>query len=255
MSLFLLSGMVLLVWVHLWFVISLITRRNDVADIAWGLGFVLLAWVGLSLGYATLLGVAVNVLVSMWGIRLAWHIYTRNKKKPEDSRYQAWRSQWKQVYVRSYLQVFFLQGALLYVIALPILVLHASGEGGIGFLSILGGIIWIVGFVFETVSDAQLAAFVADKSNKGKLLQSGLWRYSRHPNYFGEVAQWWGLWCIVLSSTGALWTIIGPLTITWLILFVSGVPLLEKKYQHRADFNAYKARTSIFFPLPVRNTK
>jgi steroid 5-alpha reductase family enzyme len=253
MNPFVVGGMVVLAWMHLWFFIALYLKRNDVADIAWGLGFVLLAWTSTITGYASFPSIVVNILVTIWGVRLASHIYQRNSKKPEDSRYQEWRRQWRYFYLRSYLQVFLLQGILLYIIGLPILALHASGMGRFDLWSMLGIGVWILGFVFESVADAQLAAFVRNPTNKGKILQSGLWRYSRHPNYFGEVTQWWGIWVIVVAATGLSWTIVGPLTISWLILFVSGIPLLEKKYQNRADFKEYKARTSIFIPLPPRN--
>lgn len=120
------------------------------------------------------------------------------------------------------------------------------------FANFLGLVIWLIGFFFEAVGDAQLSEFLKNPKNKGKIIQTGLWRYTRHPNYFGEVAQWWGIWLITLGIPLGWFGIIGPLTITVLILFVSGVPLLEKKYQGRADFEAYKKQTSVFFPLPPK---
>ena len=111
---------------------------------------------------------------------------------------------------------------------------------------------WILGFVFESVGDAQLARFIKDPANKGKLMQSGLWQYARHPNYFGEVLMWWGLWIIALSVPNGLYGIIGPLTITFLILKVSGIPMLEKRMEENPEFVEYKKRTSKFFPLPPK---
>ena len=128
---------------------------------------------------------------------------------------------------------------------------YASGE--INLLVIIGFIVWLIGFYFESVGDKQLANFIHNPENKGKLMTEGLWKYSRHPNYFGEVTQWWGIWIIALSVPYGWVAIIGPITITILILFVSGVPLLEKKYKGRSDFEAYKKRTSIFIPLPPKS--
>jgi len=238
-----------------WFVLSLIKKRNDVADTAWGLGFVLLAWVSFYLGQAQgARGLLVGLLVSIWGIRLAWHIHRRNKGKTEDYRYAKWREEWgKWFYLRSYGQVYLLQGALLFLIVLPILFINTSAGQDLGVLDFVGLAVWILGFVFESVGDAQLARFIKDPTNKGKLMQSGLWRYTRHPNYFGEVLMWWGLWIIALSVPNGLYGIIGPLTITFLILKVSGIPMLEKKMEENTEFVEYKKRTSIFFPLPPKS--
>jgi steroid 5-alpha reductase family enzyme len=112
--------------------------------------------------------------------------------------------------------------------------------------------VWVIGFFFESVGDAQLSRFIKDPANKGKLMQSGLWKYTRHPNYFGEVTQWWGLWIIALSVSYGWLGIIGPLTITTLILKVSGIPLLEKSMEGNPEFQEYKKRTSVFFPLPPK---
>ena len=140
------------------------------------------------------------------------------------------------------------------MVALPILIINKSVDAGVNLLDFIGVLVWIFGFFFESVGDAQLAKFIKDPVNKGKLMQQGLWRYTRHPNYFGEVTQWWGIWLIALSVSHGLLGIIGPITITILILFVSGIPLLEKKYTSRADFEEYKQTTSIFIPLPPRKS-
>lgn len=239
-------------YMTLWYLVALAKRRNDVADIAWGLGFVLIAWLTFFLFGFSWKALFADILVSIWGIRLATHIYHRNKKKSEDARYQVWRDTWKYFYLRSYLQVFMLQGVLLFTIALPIIFINRSASSLFGVTEFAGLLIWIIGFYFEHTADNQLAAFIANPKNKGKILQSGLWRYSRHPNYFGEVTQWWGIFLIAVSVPGAWITVIGPLTITSLILFVSGIPLLEKKYANRADFIEYKKRTSVFIPLPPK---
>lgn len=238
-----------------WFLISIIYKRNDVADLAWGLGFVLVSWTSYLSNQHTqsVAGLIVCVLVTVWGIRLASHIFQRLSAKPEDSRYQKWRNDWKNFfYIRSFFQVYILQGLLLLLIALPVIVIHTSQVSTVSVFSYIGIFVWLVGFYFEVTADSQLKKFVSNPENKGQILQSGLWKYSRHPNYFGEVTMWWGIFLIALGMPNGYFAIIGPLTITFLILFVSGVPLLEKKYQDRADFKKYAQKTSIFFPLPPK---
>ncbi len=254
MSHFITLGLILFIYMNLWFVISLIKKRNDVADIAWGLGFVVLAWISLLLNKATFwMPIIVNILVSIWGLRLAYHIYSRNKNKTEDYRYAAWRVEWgKWFYLRSYFQIYILQGFLLFMISLPVLFINIYQVESFSILVLLGILVWGLGFFFESVGDAQLARFIKDPLNKGKLMQSGLWKYTRHPNYFGEVTQWWGIFIIALSVPYGLVSILGPITITFLILKVSGIPMLEKKMEQNPEFQEYKKRTSMFFPLPVR---
>ena len=247
-------ALVLFAYMTAWFCVSYVAKRNDVADVAWGLGFILMVWTSFYLGHTeSLRGVLVCVLVSIWGIRLAWHIHARNKGKGEDYRYLAWRKQWGNwFYLRSYLQVYLLQGVLLFLISLPLFVINAQGGGPLGLTDALGVLVWLVGFTFETVGDAQLARFIQNPLNKGKLMQSGLWAYTRHPNYFGEVTLWWGIGIIALSVPLGAWGLIGPIVITYLILKVSGIPLLEKKMELHPDFGEYKRRVSMFIPLPPR---
>ena len=257
MNYYLILAITLLVFVHLWFVISLITKRNDVADIAWGLGFIVLTWTSFFIGgQAETRSVITAILISVWGIRLAWHIHTRNKGKAEDYRYLAWRQQWgKWFLLRSYLQVFILQGAFLYIISLPILLIHKSETAPLIWLDIVGIAIWMFGFYFEALGDAQLVRFKKNPNNKGKLMQDGLWAYTRHPNYFGEVVQWWGIGIIALSVKGGWMGMIGPITITYLIVKVSGIPMLENKMQFHPDFANYTQKTNAFFPRIVFTKK
>lgn len=234
-----------------WFVISIIKKRNDVADFAWGIGFVFIAWLSFILGGGSFKPLVINIIVTIWGVRLATHIYKRNINKPEDARYQAWRESWKHFYLRSYLQVFLLQGLLMFLISIPIIFINKFGTT-FGLIDLIGVLVWIFGFYFESTADRELSAFLHNPENKGKLMDRGLWRYSRHPNYFGEVTQWWGIFICALSLPLGYLTIIGPLTITSIILFVSGVPILERKYKGRPDFEEYKKHTSIFIPLPPK---
>ncbi|MGB8919274.1 MAG: DUF1295 domain-containing protein [Candidatus Sulfotelmatobacter sp.] len=249
-------GVMLWGYMTLWFLISLIKRRNDVADVAWGVGFVLLAWTSFFLsGGSGARGILVGILVSIWGLRLSWHIHARHRGKPEDFRYTTWRREWgKWFYARSYAQVYLLQGALLFLVALPMLIINRSTGIPFSFLNGIGVCVWLLGFLFESVGDAELARFASDPLNRRKILQTGLWQYTRHPNYFGEVVQWWGIWLLAVGVPGGGWFgIIGPLTITFLILKVSGIPMLEKKMAENPDFADYKRRTSVFLPwIPKR---
>lgn len=244
------SAVVVFLWMNCWFIASLIRKRNDIVDVAWGLGFVLLAWLFLPVPEWGIRPWIVTMLVTVWGLRLAYHIWRRQRGKSEDPRYAAWRQTWRRFRLRSYLQIYLLQGALLWVIALPILVIHSSSVSPFGLLDTFGILVWLTGFAFESIADCQLQSFLTH--HRGEIMQQGLWRYSRHPNYFGEVLQWWGIFLIALSVPHGLWTIVSPLTITVLILFVSGIPMLERRYAGRVDFEDYKKRTSVFFPLPPK---
>ncbi len=252
MLLFIQIALALFLYINIWYVIAVLIKRNDVAVIAWGLGFVLMSWIAFLLSEHSARSLLVNALVTMWGLRLTWHIARRNLKKPEDHRYAVWRKEWKYFYLRSYLQVFMLQGFFLYVILVPVLVTHAEGQNPLTFLDAAGAVLWLIGFAFESIGDRQLKNFLRDPANKGKIMDRGLWSYSRHPNYFGEVVQWWGIFLITLAVQFGFLTIVSPLLITFLILFVSGIPILEKKYSGRPDFETYKKKTSMFIPLPSR---
>lgn len=236
-----------------WFVLAQLIKRNDVADIAWGLGFVVLAWTLYFARPSVQLSLAM-LLVTIWGIRLSIHIFLRNRQKPEDYRYQQWRKEWGNWFAaRSFLQVFMLQGLLLVCISAPIVVLGQQGGDSLKPVHLLAILIWSVGFGFETIGDYQLKQFLAARKKEDEIMQSGLWRYSRHPNYFGEVLLWWGIWLISYGTPWFWWALLGPLTITVLILKVSGVPLLEKKYAGSKAYEEYKNRTSMFIPLPPKS--
>lgn len=245
------SVTLIMVYMSVWFVIAQIIKRNDVADIAWGLGFILLAvTLFFKDGYAFDRTALVAILVVIWGFRLAYHIFKRNVNKPEDKRYANWRNTWgKWFVVRSFFQIFILQGLLLLLISSPIIVINHFTAVSWTWLDLLGVLVWIFGFYFESVGDAQLKKFISNPENKGKVLSTGLWKYTRHPNYFGEVTQWWGIWIISMSIfPNAIFAIISPLTITFLILKVSGIPMLEKSMSENPLFADYMKNTSAFFP-------
>jgi len=241
------------VWIYMtaFYVAALVRRDNSVADVAWGPGFFLACVAALTVrGDLSFRPVVATTLVGVWGFRLAFHIARRNRGKGEDPRYAKWREDWgKWFVVRSYLQVFILQGFLLLVIASSVITVNAAENPPLGILDGLGIAIWLVGFLFEVVGDAQLARFKADPANRGKVMDRGLWRTTRHPNYFGEATMWWGLYLLALGVPGGAWTLVSPLTITFLLLRVSGVPMLEKgRMGERPGYREYVERTNAFFP-------
>ena len=254
LKIFLIQLLVIFFYAGTWFIIGVIKGRNDVADIAWGGGFICAALTALLTGgQAEGRTLLVFLLVTVWGLRLMLHISFRNHGKPEDHRYQNWRREWGDNYLlRSFLQVFILQGFLLLVISIPVTYTIFRNGPPLGFYDGLGFCIWLFGFLFEAIGDFQLLQFKKDPANKGCIMKIGLWRYTRHPNYFGEVTLWWGIFFICLGVPGSFWTVIGPLTITYLILKVSGTPLLEKKYMDNLEYAEYIKQTSSFFPLPPK---
>ena len=232
------------------FILALVRKDNSIVDVAWGIGFVLVALLTFFIDSTfTFRSVLVTSLVIVWGTRLAVHIYFRNRGKGEDFRYSKWRKDWGKAFVyRSYFQIFMLQGLLLLIIAYPIILVNHSEEGGLMPLDLAGVAVWLIGFFFEAVSDYQLRAFKRNPENRGKIMTRGLWRYTRHPNYFGEVACWWGIFLIALSIEWGWTTVISPLAITFLLLKVSGVTMLEKRYEGNLDYEAYARKTSPLIP-------
>jgi steroid 5-alpha reductase family enzyme len=220
----------------------------DVADVAWGLGFVLIAWLTwLQSDAPSLRATLVTGLVTLWGLRLAWHIGRRNLRKSEDARYAAWRKEWgSTVGWRSFLQVFALQTVLMAIVATPLIAVNTHPASGWGFFDTFGLLLFLYGFGMEIVADKQLADFLNDPANKGKVLDTGVWATSRHPNYFGEVTLWWGIGLMSIAS--GWWALIGPAAISYLILYVSGVPMLEKKMEADPKYADYLRKTSRFVP-------
>jgi steroid 5-alpha reductase family enzyme len=232
------------------FVAAFIKKDNSIVDIAWGPGFILVSLLTFFLNkdFETR-SVLATGLVIIWGARLAVHIYLRNRGRGEDFRYAKWRKDWGRWFVlRSFFQVFMLQGIFLFLISSSVVLVNASTAGGLGALDFGGAALWLVGFFFEAVGDKELQKFKQNPENKGKIMTSGLWRYTRHPNYFGEAAMWWGIWLIALSVPHGWAAVASPLAITVLLRWVSGVPMLEKKYAGNREFAEYARRTNAFFP-------
>ncbi len=248
------SALVILAYMTVLFFIAQVRRDNSIVDIGWGFGFILVALTVLLVQEEfTPRQLIVTALIALWGFRLSGRILKRNWGKGEDFRYRKWREEWGKYFtLRSYFQVFMLQGFFMWLISIPVVIIAARPVPEFHWLDFAGIAIWLVGFYFEAVGDWQLDRFLADKQNRGKILDTGLWRYSRHPNYFGEVVMWWGIYAISLSQDWGWAGIIGPLTITVLILFVSGVPLLERSMMNNQKYRAYAKRTSSFFPLPPK---
>lgn len=249
MSIFSEVALLLLVYATIWYIVSLIIKRNDVADIAWGLGYVIVCCYLFITKPHQILSLILYGLVLTWGLRLSFHIYLRNSKKTEDFRYRQWREAWGGTfYWRSYFQVFLLQAFFLFVIISPVVWAVISKSQPFTWVTMLGLSVWVFGWIYQVVADEQLKRFVRQRKDKGEIMKKGLWKFSRHPNYFGEIVMWWGIYLMIIPIESSWWLIISPLTITILIAFVSGVPMLEKKYEHNKAFQDYKKDTPVLIP-------
>jgi len=252
---FLVSFIALFIFFNIFYLIAQIKKNNGIADIAWGLGFVVVAITTLIYqGDYSIHQLVITLLVALWGLRLFFYIGLRNWSKPEDFRYVNMRKKWgKHVHLKAYFIVFMLQMSFLYLISLPIQFANFLGMDNTFFtwnFIGLGVLVWIYGFYYEAKGDHELKVFKSNPENKGKILKTGLWSKTRHPNYFGEAVMWWGIWYISLASTGymPLLGIVSPIFITYLLRYVSGVPLLENKYKDNKEFQAYAKDVPIFVP-------
>ena len=240
------------------YLVALYRKDNSIADIGYGLGFIVallpayfyrISMFVVSQEEVTFIALLPFILVSIWALRLSLRIYQKNKGKAEDFRYAAWRTSWKWFRLRSYLQIFILQGVIIYLVALPALVLSYESVYWMPLL-VIGLLVWLKGFGFEALGDWQLDRFLTEPESRGKLMTRGLWKYTRHPNYFGESLMWWGIWILSLSAHPALWqySIWSPILITFLLLKVSGIPLLEARMSKLPDWPEYARKTNPFVP-------
>lgn len=250
-SLFITAGITIFLLMTILWSVSLVLKNAGIADIFWGLGFIATAWLAFSLAPQGYLPrrLAICAMTTIWGLRLALHIGRRNWGKPEDFRYAAWRetngARW---WWWSFFQVFLFQGFLMWIISAPIVAAQTSGFPAILTpLDVLGGSMWAFGLIFEAVADGQLERFKRNPDHKGRLLTSGLWKYSRHPNYFGEAVVWWGFYFVALAA-GSWWTLFSPILITWLLLRVSGVAMLERTMKLKPGYEDYMKNTNAFVP-------
>lgn len=234
-----------------WF-LSVLRTDASVVDIFWGPGFVLLAGSSALFGTGDLdRSVLLTTLTTVWGVRLAVHIFRRSRGKGEDFRYRQFRENGgRNFWWTSLIYIFWLQAALCFVVALPLQIGQAvPTDAPLGATEWVGVLIWIAGFIVEVLADVQLGAFLADPENRGTAMKYGLWRYSRHPNYFGECLVWWGIFLIALPVPGGVYTVAGPLLVTFLLLKVSGVTLLEEGLKTRREgYAEYMESTSAFVP-------
>ncbi len=246
------AGLMILTWL-----LSLPLRDASIVDIVWGAGFVVVTVVAAAVGDGledrqTLL----LAVVGVWGLRLAGYLAWRRVGTGEDRRYRAMRHRAGASFpVRSLFTVFLLQGVVMWVVSLPVQLAMTPTSPDLGALAVVGVLVWGVGFFFETVGDAQLARFLADPANDGNVMDRGLWRYTRHPNYFGDMCVWWGVFLVAAESGDAVMGVIGPIVMTVLLTRVSGVPLLERSLtRRRKDYDDYVTRTSAFVPRPPRSS-
>lgn len=232
------------------YLISRVNKNNSIADIGWGIGFIVIALTSFlySSNHEKQHYIVVGIILT-WGIRLSLHIYLRNKGKPEDKRYASMREAWgKWEPLYSFFQVFMLQGFLMLLISYPIIAMTTSSHLTISLFYCFGLFMWMIGFFFESVGDYQLAQFLKNEENKGRVMRYGLWQYTRHPNYFGELMMWWGIFFMATSIPGEGIAIISPLIMTILLLFISGIPLLEKPFNDNPEFQDYKRKTNALIP-------
>ncbi|MGB1784689.1 MAG: DUF1295 domain-containing protein [Ilumatobacteraceae bacterium] len=235
--------------------ISVAIKDASIVDISWGLGFATVATVlWIADDAKSNLDTLLWLMTLLWGLRLCLYLARRNLGHGEDYRYVAMRKRWGPAFpLISFLTVYTLQGTLMWVVSLPVQLSHRA-EGSIGVLAVIGAVLWAVGLYFEVVGDIQLSRFKADPANQGKVLDTGLWRYTRHPNYFGDACVWWGIAIVACSVSVGVWGLIGAAVMNVLLLKVSGVALLERSLVRRKpEYQAYIDRTSAFIPRPPKS--
>jgi steroid 5-alpha reductase family enzyme len=252
-NLFAAAGLMCMGWIY-----SLVKKNVTIADSLWGLGFVLIAWLTFfrTEGFLAL-KLIITILVTLWGLRLFSHMITRSRGKAEDPRYGEWRKKHgKSFWFVSLYKVFLVQALFQWCIAFGIQYGQISKmPSSLTLLDLLGVFIWIAGFVIESLADRQLKQFLADPINKGRIMNRKLWKYSRHPNYFGESLMWWGLFFIVLSTPWGLWTIVSPMLINYTLLKLTGVTLMEEtQFKGNMEYQQYILQTSSFIPWFPKKT-
>lgn len=244
----------ILIYMSIWFAVSKAYKKLSVVDVAWGGGFVLIAWL-VATDSPSARSSLIAVLVTIWGVRIMSHLGHRVfGRKGDDERYKEISKKWGDNYwLRAYFSIFVLQGILVLAISLPILIATNEQNENLGMLSVLGTALWAIGFMIESAADWQLRQFTHEPGHKGKVMDQGLWRYSRHPNYFGELMQWWAIAIIALQVQHGWIGLFGPLILTILIVFVSGIPPIEKKKKSDPAYADYMRRTSPLIPLPPKS--
>jgi steroid 5-alpha reductase family enzyme len=244
------AGCMIAMWL-----LSLALRDASIVDIFWGAGFAVIGVTAFILTDGSSPRRAlITFLVCFWGLRLAGYLLWRNAGHGEDPRYVAMRRHFGPRFpIISLVTVFALQGVLMWIVSLPVQLAQLDSGGALGPLDALGVLLFAVGLTFESVGDWQLARFKADPNSAGRVMDRGLWRYTRHPNYFGDFCVWWGLFLIALATPYGPWSIVGPIVMSILLMRVSGVPMLERSIgKRRPGYAEYAKKTSTFFPRPPR---
>lgn len=250
----LISALALLIYSTVCGVIAIRKKRADLADVSWGPGFIIVAWASFIISTFSNLSLLLNILISVWAIRLAIHIYLKHHKKQEDFRYIKLKKTWgKHVSLKIFFQVFLFQGLILYVVSLPIIWINTHPEALSLKSFLLAAAVWLLGFILETISDYQLFVFKRSPSNKGKLLKTGLWSFVRHPNYLGEIIMWWAVWFICISIPLGWTLVFSPVLITYLIVKVSGISPIEEKMKSYPEFGDYIKNTPSLVPFSFFN--
>lgn len=247
---------ILILMVSTW-IVSVIIKNASIVDIVWGLGFVVVAWVGRVVGDGNdARQWLLTLLTTLWGLRLAVYLAWRNTGHGEDFRYRSMRKRWGSRFpLVSLLTVFGLQGTLMWIVSLGVQLGQADATPDLGLLALLGVVVYAVGLFFEVVGDAQLTKFKADPASAGRVMDRGLWRYTRHPNYFGDACVWWGLALIAAETGGGAWGLIGAAVMSFFLRRVSGVTMLERSLKKRREgYAEYIARTSPFIPRPPKRS-
>jgi steroid 5-alpha reductase family enzyme len=242
------------VMVSTW-IISLVIKNASIVDIVWGAGFAVTSWVlAISVDGNSGRQLLLAIMVGLWGTRLALYLAKRNLGHGEDWRYKAMRKKkGKNFGIISLVTVFGLQGVLMWVVSLPVILGNADDSPGVGPIAVMGIMLWAVGLMFEAVGDFQLARFKKDPANATKVMDKGLWSLTRHPNYFGDALLWWGIGIVGAETGSGVFGFIGPVVMTFFLLKISGVPMLERSLSRRREGYAdYVARTSGFIPRPPK---
>jgi steroid 5-alpha reductase family enzyme len=244
--------LILLGYLTAMLIVVTIKKDRSIANFTWGGGVLIIAIYNFIISFVqghppSGREILITTLTVLWGIRLLSYIYLRYRG--DDPRYQSWKQSGIKAFFLNVIWIFVLNVAAMLVMITPVQIVGAGPDRPLTYLDFIGLAVWVIGFYFESVSDYQLFKFTQDPANKGRVMQSGLWRYSRHPNYFGEVLMWWGIFLIAFNVPYyGIYAIIAPITITFLLLFVTGIPWVEQAMAHNPEYQEYKKHTSIFIP-------
>lgn len=244
------SAITVLVYMTSVFIVAQLKKDNSIVDIAWGPGFLLIALLQLIIKASPdTKDFILTGMIFIWALRLSIHIFLRSKGKGEDFRYANWRKDWgNKAVINAFVRVFMLQGIIMLVVALPIMIIFYNSSNSFSVVNFIGIGVFIFGFLFESIGDFELYQFKNNAKNKGKIMKSGLWKITRHPNYFGEAVLWWGIGIYSIGMQLFYIALIGPMVLNLLLVYASGIPLLEKKYEGKPEWEEYKKVTPAFIP-------